>query len=255
MASSEKELYGLIGYPLGHSFSQGYFNNKFASEGIDAEYLNFEIPSITDLAEIIATHPALRGLNVTIPYKQDVIPYLDEIDPTARKIGAVNVIRVSRNAAGHVRLKGFNSDIIGFTDSISPLLSGKKHTHALVLGTGGASHAVLAGLSQLGISGTLVSRSPRPGVITYADLDDVIMASHTVIVNTTPLGMYPLVDACPDIPYRLVTKSHVCFDLLYNPDVTMFMQRCTEQGATVKNGLEMLLLQAFASWEMWHRTI
>lgn len=125
MASSEKELYGLIGYPLGHSFSQGYFNNKFASEGIDAEYLNFEIPSITDLAEIIATHPALRGLNVTIPYKQAVIPYLDEIDPTARKIGAVNVIRVSRNAAGHVHLKGFNSDIIGFTDSISPLLSGK----------------------------------------------------------------------------------------------------------------------------------
>ena len=255
MASSEKELYGLIGYPLGHSFSQGYFNNKFASEGIDAEYLNFEIPSITDLAEIIATHPALRGLNVTIPYKQAVIPYLDEIDPTARKIGAVNVIRVSRNAAGHVHLKGFNSDIIGFTDSISPLLSGKNHTHALVLGTGGASHAVMAGLSQLGISGTLVSRSPRPGVITYADLDDVIMASHTVIVNTTPLGMYPLVDACPDIPYRLVAKNHVCFDLLYNPDVTMFMQRCAEQGATVKNGLEMLLLQAFASWEMWHRSI
>ena len=208
-------MYGLIGYPLGHSFSQGYFNNKFASEGIDAEYLNFEIPSITDLAEIIATHPALRGLNVTIPYKQAVIPYLDEIDPTARKIGAVNVIRVSRNAAGHVHLKGFNSDIIGFTDSISPLLSGKNHTHALVLGTGGASHAVMAGLSQLGISGTLVSRSPRPGVITYADLDDVIMASHTVIVNTTPLGMYPLVDACPDIPYRLVTKNHVCFDHVY----------------------------------------
>lgn len=254
MASSEKELYGLIGYPLGHSFSQGYFNNKFTGEGINAEYLNFEIPSITDFTEIIASHPTLRGLNVTIPYKQAVIPYLDDIDPVARKIGAVNVIRVTRTNAGHVRLKGFNSDIIGFTDSISPLLAGKDHKKALVLGTGGASHAVMAGLSKLGIEGTLVSRAPRPGVITYADLDEDIMASHTVIVNTTPLGMYPQVDACPDIPYGLVTEAHVCFDLLYNPDVTLFMQRCAEQGATVKNGLEMLLLQAFASWEMWHRT-
>ena len=253
MASSEKELYGLIGYPLGHSFSQGFFNKKFAGEGIDAEYINFEIPAITDLPEIIAAHPTLRGLNVTIPYKQAVLPYLDDIDPTAREIGAVNVIRITRDATGHVRLKGFNSDIIGFTDSISPLLIGKDPKKALVLGTGGASHAVMAGLSRLGISGTLVSRSSRPGVITYADLNEDCMASHTVIVNTTPLGMYPHVDACPDIPYRLVTSEHVCFDLLYNPDVTMFMQRCAEQGATVKNGLEMLLLQAFASWEMWHR--
>ncbi len=253
MASSEKELYGLIGHPLGHSFSQGYFNTKFTGEGINAEYLNFEIPTITDLPEIIASHPTLRGLNVTIPYKQAVIPYLDDIDPTARAIGAVNVIRITRDTSGHVRLKGFNSDIIGFSDSISPLLSNKEHTQALILGTGGASHAVMAGLTRLGINGTLVSRSPRPGVITYADLDEEVMATHTVIVNTTPLGMYPHVDACPDIPYRLVSDSHVCFDLLYNPDVTLFMQRCAEQGATVKNGLEMLLLQAFASWEMWHR--
>lgn len=254
MASSEKELYGLIGYPLGHSFSRSFFNKKFVGEGIDAEYINFEIPSITELPEIVTSHPTLRGLNVTIPYKQAVIPYLDDIDPTARAIDAVNVIRVTRDTFGHVRLKGFNSDIIGFTDSISPLLTSKKHTHALVLGTGGASHAVMAGLAQLGIVGTLVSRSPRPGVITYADLDEGVMASHTVIVNTTPLGMYPHVDACPDIPYRLVTENHVCFDLIYNPDVTLFMQRCAAQDATVKNGLEMLLLQAFAAWEMWHRS-
>lgn len=254
MASSEKELYGLIGYPLGHSFSQGYFNNKFAEEGINAEYINFEIPTITDLPEIIATHPTLRGLNVTIPYKQAVLPYLDDIDSTALEIDAVNVIRVTHDAFGHVRLKGFNSDIIGFTDSISPLLPDDVYAKALVLGTGGASHAVMAGLSRLGIPGTLVSRSPRPGVITYADLDERVMASHTIIVNTTPVGMYPHVDACPDIPYRLVTENHVCFDLIYNPDVTLFMQRCAEQDATVKNGLEMLLLQAFASWEMWHST-
>lgn len=253
MASSEKELYGLIGYPLGHSFSQGFFNKKFDGEGIDAEYRNFEIPDITDFPKIIANHPTLRGLNVTIPYKQAVIPYLDEIDPIARRIGAVNVIRVTRNAAGAVRLKGFNSDIIGFTESISPLLSGANHTRALVLGTGGASHAVMTGLAKLNISGTLVSRSPRPGVITYADLNEDVMSAHTVIVNTTPVGMYPHTDACPDIPYRLVTEVHVCFDLIYNPDVTLFMQRCAEQGAVVKNGLEMLLLQAFAAWEMWHR--
>lgn len=253
MASINKELYGLIGYPLGHSFSQDFFNRKFADENINAEYINFEIASIDELPEIILTHPDLCGFNVTIPYKQAVIPFLDEIDADADRIGAVNVVRVRRDANGRIRLKGFNSDVIGFTDSISPLLTSHTHTQALVLGTGGASHAVTAGLASLGISSALVSRTARPGILTYGDLDAQTMASHTVIVNTTPLGMYPNVDACPDIPYEYLTARHVCFDLLYNPDVTQFMQRCAEHGATVKNGLEMLLLQAFASWEMWHR--
>lgn len=253
MASINKELYGLIGYPLGHSFSQDFFNRKFADENINAEYVNFEIASIDELPEIIRTHPDLYGFNVTIPYKQAVIPFLDEIDADADRIGAVNVVRVRRDAGGRTRLKGFNSDVIGFTDSISPLLTSHTHSQALVLGTGGASHAVTAGLASLGISSTLVSRTARPGILTYGDLDAQTMASHTVIVNTTPLGMYPNVDACPDIPYEYLTARHVCFDLLYNPDVTQFMQRCAEHGATVKNGLEMLLLQAFASWEMWHR--
>lgn len=252
MASVDKELYGLVGFPLGHSFSRNFFTRKFGEEGINAEYRNFEMPNITAFKDIIRSNPALRGLNVTIPYKQAVIPYLDELDAVAARVGAVNVVRIDRGADGSVRLKGFNSDIIGFVGSISPLLAGGSHTKALVLGTGGASRAVMAGLESLGITGTLVSRTARPGVATYADLDAAMMASHSVVVNTTPLGMYPKVDTCPDIPYGMLTESHVCYDLVYNPEVTLFMQRSAANGAMVKNGHEMLRLQALASWEMWH---
>ena len=249
MENPEK-LYGLIGYPLGHSFSQNYFNQKFDAEGISARYVNFEIPDIADFKEVVASHPDLAGLNVTIPYKEQVIPYLDAIDEDAAKIGAVNVIKFIRER-GKLTVKGYNSDIIGFSDSISPLLTPSRN-RALVLGTGGAAKAVAQGLRNLGVEPVYVSRTARPGILTYADLTPEIMAAYKIIVNTTPLGMYPHVDEAPDIPYHLLTPEHLCYDLLYNPDVTMFMNRAARYGATVKNGLEMLLLQAFAAWNIWN---
>ncbi len=249
MENPEK-LYGLIGYPLGHSFSQNYFNQKFDAEGISARYVNFEIPDIADFKEVVASHPDLAGLNVTIPYKEQVIPYLDAIDEDAAKIGAVNVIKFIRER-GKLTFKGYNSDIIGFSDSISPLLTPSRN-RALVLGTGGAAKAVAQGLRNLGAEPVYVSRTARPGILTYADLTLEIMAAYKIIVNTTPLGMYPHVDEAPDIPYHLLTPEHLCYDLLYNPDVTMFMNRAARYGATVKNGLEMLLLQAFAAWNIWN---
>ena len=245
--------YGLIGYPLGHSFSRGYFNEKFKAEGIDAEYLNFEIPSINDFMEVIESNPDLKGLNVTIPYKEQVINYLDELAPDARQIGAVNVIQIIRQPKGKVKLVGHNSDVIGFTQSIELLLK-PHHQKALVLGTGGASKAVFHGLKSLGIEPTYVSRTPKdPSYLTYSQLTPEVMAGHTVIVNTTPLGMYPKTDTCPDIPYELLTTDHLLYDVVYNPAETLFMKRGQAQGATVKNGLEMLLLQAFAAWEIWNR--
>lgn len=244
-----ESIYGLIGYPLTHSFSQQYFNRKFDAESIAARYVNFEIPEIADFQDIIKDNPNLCGLNVTIPYKEQVIPYLDELDPDTAEIGAVNVIKFIRKG-NKLRLKGYNSDVIGFTDSLSPLLT-PKMKHALVLGTGGASKAVMQALKKLGISATLVSRTPAEGRYTYGDLTPEIMAENLLIVNTTPLGMYPHMDECPDIPYDQLTTDHLCYDLLYNPDVTLFMRKAAEHGAATKNGLEMLLLQAFAAWNIW----
>ncbi|MCM1521122.1 MAG: shikimate dehydrogenase [Muribaculaceae bacterium] len=247
------KVYGLIGYPLGHSFSRKFFNDKFKAEGIDAEYVNFELPDIGDLMEVFAETPELAGLNVTIPYKEQVIPYLEEMDDEAREIGAVNVIKIIREGRkeNNPLLKGFNTDTVGFRLSIEPLLN-EKRKNALILGTGGASKAVAQAFKVLGVKYTLVSRTPREGVITYAALTPEIMAENLVIVNTTPLGMYPNVEECPDIPYGLITPEHLCYDVLYNPDMTEFMRRAKEQGAEVKNGLEMLLLQAFAAWKVWN---
>lgn len=245
------EKYGLIGYPLKHSFSIGYFNEKFRSENIDAEYVNFEIPSIDQLKEVIEENPNLLGLNVTIPYKEQVIPFLDELDPDAAKIGAVNVVKINRQK-GKTKLVGYNSDIIGFTQSIQPFLH-SHHQKALLLGTGGASKAVYHGLKSLGIECTFVSRiSKSQDVLTYEDLTPEIMNEYTVIVNCTPVGMYPKVNECPNIPYHLLTPNHLLYDLLYNPNVTLFMKKGEEHGAVTKNGLEMLLLQAFAAWEIWN---
>ena len=241
------EQYGLIGYPLGHSFSRRFFNEEFFPEhGIEAEYLNFEIPEAEGLLEVVHTHPLLRGLNCTIPHKQAVIPLLDEISPEAHEIGAVNVIRI-RNG----RLKGFNSDIIGFMDSLRPLLQ-PHHRHALVLGSGGASKAVWAGLLRLGLEPMQVSRKAGDGVLSYEMLTPEVMADCTVVVNCSPVGMFPHVDECPAIPYELLSGRHLLYDLVYNPLDTLFMQRGRERGATVKNGLEMLRLQALASWKFWH---
>lgn len=251
MEPRPEKLYGLIGYPLIHSFSQNFFNQKFESEGIDARYINFEIPDIGDFMEVISENPALQGLNVTIPYKEQVIPYMDEMDPDAAKIGAVNVIKFIRGKGDSLKFKGYNSDIIGFCDSLKPLLK-PHHRKALVLGTGGAAKAVTQGLINLGVETVYVSRTRREGVLTYRDLTPGVMAEHTIIVNTTPLGMYPHTDECPDIPYDELTPRHLCYDLLYNPDVTLFMKKSEERGAEVKNGLEMLLLQAFAAWNIWN---
>lgn len=251
MNKQPAKLYGLIGYPLGHSFSQDYFNKMFESEGIDAGYLNFELPDIGDLMEAIAQYPNLYGLNVTIPYKEQVIPYMDEMDSVAAEIGAVNVIKFYGSGT-NLRLKGYNSDVIGFTDSIAPFINDKRKK-ALVLGTGGAAKAVCYGLRQLGLEVQSVSRTSRPGVISYGEITPETVADHKVIVNTTPLGMYPHVDSCPDIPYSALTSDHLCYDLLYNPDTTLFMRKAAEHGAETKNGLEMLLLQAFAAWQIWNR--
>ena len=244
--------YGLLGYPLGHSFSRNYLNQKFEAERIDAEYLNFEIPEIKEIKNVIKENPELNGLNVTIPYKEQVIPYLDDLDEDAHLIGAVNVIKFSKGLFGKVKLKGYNSDIIGFKQSIEPLLK-EHHRKALILGTGGASKAVFQGLKQLGVASTFVSRKAKEYCITYEEITPKVMEQYTVIVNTTPLGMYPNVNACPDIPYDLLTSDHLLYDLLYNPDETLFMRKGKEKGAVVKNGLEMLLLQAFAAWEIWQK--
>ena len=248
------DKYGLIGYPLKHSFSIVYFNEKFRAENIDAEYVNFEIPRIEEFMEVIDENPDLCGLNVTIPYKEQVIPYLDELDKDTAKIGAVNVIKIIRQPKGKVKLVGYNSDIIGFTRSIEPLLKPDVHTHALILGTGGASKAIFRGLENLGIKSTFVSRTKKNDeVMTYEGLTPEVMQQYKIIVNCTPVGMYPKVDECPAIPYDQLTTDHLLYDLLYNPDETLFMKKGRAQGATVKNGLEMLLLQAFAAWEIWHR--
>ena len=250
MAHPEK-LYGLLGYPLVHSFSQNYFNQKFESENIDAEYINFEIPDVGMLMEVVAENENLNGLNVTIPYKEQVIPFLDEIDPAASEVGAVNVIKFIRGKDG-LRLKGYNSDIIGFTDSIKSLLK-PHHQSALVLGTAGAAKAVSYSLRKLGLEVQLVSRRKSANTLVYEELTKNDLKNHKVIVNTTPLGMYPNVDTCPDIPYRYLTSQHLCYDLIYNPDETLFLKNSRLAGAQVKNGLEMLLLQAFASYSIWNQ--
>ena len=240
------DRYGIIGFPLGHSFSRAFFTEKFQKEHIDAEYVNFEIPSAPLLPEIVRSNPHLRGLNVTLPYKEAVIPMLDSMSDEAREIGAVNVIQVREG-----RLKGFNSDIIGFMGSLRPLLK-PWHQHALVLGTGGASRAIRVGLERLGLDWTYVSRTAAEGRLTYAALTPEVMEHYQVIVNCSPVGMFPKVDACPDIPYHLLSPRHLLYDLVYNPEETLFLKRGAQQGATIKNGLEMLHLQALASWEFWN---
>ena len=245
------DKYGLIGYPLGHSFSISYFNQKFADEGINAKYENFEIASIDQLEEVLATNPTLRGLNVTIPYKEKVMNYLDSISPEAQAIGAVNVIRVTHEG-NNTKLKGFNSDVIGFTQSIEPMIDRHWHKKALILGTGGASKAINYGLKSLGLETVFVSRYERPGTIQYQSITPDVVKEYNVIVNCTPLGMYPRTEECPLLPYEAMDSHTILYDLIYNPDETLFMTRGQEYGAEVKNGLEMLLLQAFASWEFWH---
>ncbi len=243
--------YGLIGYPLSHSFSKRFFSAFFENESIDAEYLNFEISEISLIQDIINENPELSGFNVTIPYKQAIIPFLDSCDSKAAAIQAVNTVKIERSGE-KLTLKGFNTDLTGFRDSITPLLQ-PHHKNALVLGTGGASKAIIAILTELSIPVLVVSREHRPGnSVAYDQLTRQIMEDHTIIVNTTPLGTYPKTEDCPDLPYRFVGKDHLLFDLVYNPPVTSFLQKGIDRGAAVKNGLEMLELQAMAAWRIWN---
>lgn len=245
----KKCLYGLIGYPLGHSFSQTYFTEKFRKEGIEAVYRNFEIPEIGDLPEIVRQNPGLQGFNITIPYKQAVLPYLRELSEAARIIGAVNCVCIRREK-GQPVLTGYNTDAEGFrlslADFIPPGISG-----ALVLGNGGAARAVRYALGQLGIRFLTVSRTPRQaGEIGYAEVP-AYLPTHRLIVNTTPLGTWPATGNCPDLPYGALGPQHYLFDLVYNPEITLFMQKGQEAGAHVRNGFDMLTGQAEAAWRIW----
>lgn len=235
--------YGIIGYPLLHSFSARYFSEKFAREHIDAEYSLYPLEELTSEGMKELTN-RLDGMNVTMPYKQAVIPYLERLDATAQAVGAVNVI--------HQRV-GYNTDCIGFMESIQPLLRDFDR-QALVLGTGGASKAACYGLRRLGIIPTLVSRTPQAGMLGYDQLTADVLQTHTVIVNCTPLGMLPDVNTCPDIPYSLLSARHLLFDCVYNPEETLFLQRGKAQGATIRNGMQMLYGQAKAAWEIWNRS-
>lgn len=242
-------LYGLVGRTLGHSFSASYFAEKFRREGIDAKYVNFELSDIGMLPAIIAAHPDLRGLNVTIPYKASVIPYLDELDPVAQAIGAVNVIKIVREGDA-IGMKGFNTDAPGFAHSFCPLMD-DGGGRALVLGNGGAAAAVKYALDSLGLPYTSVSRMPQNGKITYAEVDENVISTHKYIINCTPLGTYPDVEDCPMLRYELITPVHVAVDIVYNPGCTAFMQRCAERGAVVRNGLDMLYTQAELAYKIW----
>ncbi len=261
------QKYGLLGHPLGHSFSRKFHNDRFLREGIDAVYENYDLADIASFPQLVADDPDLAGLNVTIPYKQAVIPYLDELDPRAERIGAVNVIKVTRvdpdgvaSRVPGIRLKGYNSDVVGFLESIYPMLtvSGDAGSavrpdcgRALVLGTGGASKAVCYALREMGIVPQYVSRRSAPGVLTYGELTPAVMEQHHVIVNCSPVGMFPHVDEAPAIPYECLTPLHVCFDLVYNPEETLFMKKAAAMGAAVRNGGEMLVGQALEAYRIW----
>jgi len=245
------KTYGIIGNPLGHSFSKQYFTDKFQKEGIDAQFLNFEIPSIDKVLDVVKDNPTLMGLCVTIPYKQEVMAYLDEIDPLAKEIGAVNSIQIRRKN-GKTYLKGYNTDIYGFGESLADFIEGRKLS-ALILGTGGASKAVATALKNQNIEFISVSRTKSETTISYEDLSEDIISSHQLIINCTPLGTFPKVDACPDIAYSNVSEGHFLYDLVYNPSTTLFMSKGLEQGARAHNGLRMLHLQAEKSWNIWNQ--
>ena len=241
--------FGLIGFPLGHSFSKKYFTEKFLLEGIDARYDLYELKSLDEFTELKVSEN-LCGLNVTIPYKQQIIPFLDEMDETAAEIGAVNVIKFIRDG-NDLKLKGYNSDAIGFLQSIRPYLK-PHHNKALILGTGGASLAFDYTLRKLGIETIFVSRTPAEGQLSYSDLSETVLNEYPIILNASPVGSFPDVERCPDLPYQYLTSRHLLFDAVYNPAETLFLQKGKAQGATVLNGEGMLTGQAEAAWKIWN---
>lgn len=255
--------YGLIGYPLTHSFSKRYFTEKFEREELDNnQYDLYPLPSLSDLPDLIKGIPELCGLNVTVPHKIGVMFYLDKIDPAAKEIDAVNCIKIVNHqpveaffsgelSSMKVRLEGYNTDAFAFEASLRPLLK-KHHQKALILGNGGAARAVAYVLNKLGISYRLVSRRAIGKQLGYNKLDADVMSERLLIVNTTPLGTAPNIEECPDIPYELLGPKHLLYDLVYNPVETEFLKRAKARGASIKNGMEMLHLQAEKSWEIWN---
>jgi shikimate dehydrogenase len=240
--------FGLIGYPLGHSFSKRYFSEKFDREGLtDCHYELFPLPDLEALPALLDSRPDLRGFNVTIPWKSGIIPYLNELDETARAVGAVNTVAVRGG-----QLSGYNTDVWGFARSLEGFLPAAFEGPALILGTGGASRAVQYVLAERGIEYALVSRKPGPGKLTYAAIDEACLRRHSLIVQTTPLGMSPDLESLPQLPYAYLSSKHYLYDLVYNPEETAFLRRGKERGARVKNGLEMLYLQAEKAWEIWN---
>lgn len=244
---NKKVRYGLIGRNISYSFSKGYFAQKFSELGlIDCSYENFDLEKIEDISSLLNNNQNIKGVNVTIPYKEAVLPYLTKIDPKAAQIGAVNTIKLQ----GDQRI-GFNTDVYGFRNAIEPYLQA-QHKSALILGTGGASKAVAFVFKELDIPFQFVSRNPKGNQLNYSDLDHNIMEKHTVLVNCTPLGTFPKVEARPDVPYQFINNAHLLFDLIYNPEKTSFLKEGELRGATICNGLRMLQLQAEKSWEIWN---
>lgn len=240
-------IYGLIGRELDHSWSQEYFTEKFQNEGIeDADYRLFPLKEISELPSLLSENPNICGLNVTIPYKETVLPYLDKLDPVAEKIGAVNTIQIKNG-----KLIGYNTDVAGIRGSLAPLLAGRME-HAIVLGTGGAAKAVCYVLEEIGIEQLIVSRQNGKGDKTYTDLSKDDIRSHELIINCTPLGMFPNIEGFPPIPYHAIGEQHILFDLVYNPEETIFMKKGLEHGALVENGIDMLKVQAEESWRIWN---
>lgn len=244
--------FGLIGHPLGHSFSQAYFTKKFAREKIDARYENFDLKDLSEIRQLLNQHTDLKGFNVTIPYKEAIIHYLDEIDETAKEVGAVNTVKVLENG----RLKGYNTDILGIEATLAMSVRGTSKgtsvTPALIFGTGGVSKAVQYVLKKHNINFHLVSRNPEKGHFTYEALTPDVIKQHLLIINATPVGMAPNIDEAPVIPYEALTSQHVLFDLIYNPEETLFLKRGKERSAQTINGLSMLYAQAEASWRIWN---
>lgn len=249
MQKLKKKKFGLLGKNISYSFSKGYFTEKFKKINFTHySYKNFNVESIEQFPKIIAETKNLKGMNVTIPYKETVIPFLSKLSKNAKTIGAVNTIKISKNGT----LKGYNTDFHGFKKSIKPLLK-KHHQKALILGTGGASKAVAFALRKLGIEFDFVSRNPSEYELSYAELNQELFSEYHIIINTTPVGTFPDTEKCPELDYSLFTDKHIAYDLIYNPEETKFLRLAKENGATIKNGYDMLIYQAEKAWEIWNR--
>ncbi|UFH34170.1 shikimate dehydrogenase family protein [Flavobacterium acetivorans] len=249
MVDIEKKRFGLLGRNISYSFSKGYFTEKFKKENAeDCSYENFDIPEINAFTELIKSNPNLKGMNVTIPYKESVLPFLDKLSKKAAQIGAVNTIKITKKG----KLKGYNTDYYGFQKSLEPLLQA-HHKKALILGTGGASKGVAFALEELGISYVFVSRAPSENAIDYSQINDETFNEYQIIINSTPVGTSPNIDAFPLIPYEFFTQKHIAYDLIYNPEETQFLKKAKEKGAKIKNGLDMLIFQAEKAWSIWNK--